>query len=464
MDQNAAPPIAPEWVVNGISDAHPDALWLQAVGAAEIGASLQDARERAEFKARGGLVRNLSSTVRSATESHELFEANDHQSRLQISLEQTVEVVGAGTLEGARPVDFFIDARTKTAHCLLVLERAPAARELAGRVAQREADAAALLARAKTAAPGPALLALCEAYDHVLAARVLRVSYAVLANGPMPARDAIGDQVLAGLRAASSELTLHLDSDQSQRGRVGTELAAPIGVQLRTTSGRGVDGLALRFTLRGKAKAELSPPLMATAGEGRAAFFVRAIGASSERSNQIDIRIDALASRSLPGPQVIAEYLLPTPQDTRVLVCATAQAFGEPTDAGALQTGVIDALAKADFAVVPTGTVANKIGLNELSLAATTEVCQRLRGVVDYVVRVAGAVQDNTGGRDRRRARTSAVVLVIDIATGHVDQFLSDPVDGVGDSHGQAAAAGLARLGGVVGSAILARVRARAGL
>lgn len=456
--------IAPEWVVNGISDAHPDAKWLQAVGAAEIGASVQDARERAEFKARGGLVRNLSSTVRSLTESHELFEANDSQSRLQVSLDQTVQVVGEGTLEGARPVDFFVDEKTKTAFCLLVLERAPAAREMARRVAQREADAAALLSRAKTSSPASALAFLADAYDHILAARLLRVSYSVLASGPLVPPDSIGDQVLAALRAASSDLTLHVEAGQGQLGRVGGELPTPMVVQLRSAQGRGIDGVLLGFQLRGKASAELSPPLQTTANEGRAAFFVRKIGASGERSNQVEAHVEALRSRGLPGPQVIVEYLLPTAADTRVLVSATAQAYGEVADASGMQTGVVAALAKAGFAVVPSATLAGKISDDELASAAPPLLCERLRGSVDYVLRVSANAQDTTGRRDRMRARTSAVVAIVDLRTGQMDQFLSDPVDGVADNHAQAATTGLRQLGAVVGDTIVLRVRARAGL
>jgi hypothetical protein len=456
--------IAPEWVINGLSDAHPDAQWLQAVGSAEIGASVQDARERAEFKARAALVRNLSSTVRSLTESHELFEANDSQSRLQVSLEQTIAVVGEGTLEGARPLEFYVEEPRNTAHCLLVLERAPAAREVARRIAVKEADAAALLARAKTAREGPALLTLCEAYDHVLAARLLRVSYAVLARGPGIAPDTIGDAVLAALQGLCNELSLHVDAGQSQRARVGQELPTPIVVQLRNGAGRGIDGVPLLFRLLGTARAELAPNRQTTASEGRAAFFVRAIGASGQRSNQIEASIEALAVRSWSGPRVTVEYLLPTAQDTRVAVVATAQAHGESADPTQLLAGVVGALARAGFNVVPSASLDDRVAAAEWPTAVPTLLCQRLRGAVDFVVRVTGTAADAARRGERLRARASGVVTVIDVGSGAVDQFLSDPADGIADTHVEAAALGLQRLGVSVGSAAVRRLQGMAGL
>lgn len=454
----------PAWVSDGNSAQYPDSQWLQAVGAAEVGASVQDARERAELKARAGLVRSLSSTVRSSSELHELFRATDDDSRLQVSMEQTVQVVGEGTLEGARPADFFVDEGSPTAYCLLVLERSSTSRELARRVEQKEADAAALLARAKAAPPGPALLTLCEAYDNVVAARLLRASYAVLAGGPLARRDAIGDDVLATLGACSSELSLRVESGQGQAGRVGSGLAAPVVFQLLGAQGRGVDGVELQFALLGKAKAELSAPSLVTVAGGAAALAVRALAASGQRSNQIECRIAALARRGLRGPVVVAEYLLPSAADTRVLVASQARVFGEPSDAGKLTAGIVAALGAVDFALVAPSSLADRLGTADPCDLSVSELCRRLGGSVDWVVRVQGSARDAAPRGERMRARASADVTLIDVASGEFDRFASEPADGLGDSHEHAAEASLERLSALLGGTIVTRLRARVGL
>lgn len=456
--------LAPQWVRQGLSSQHPDALWLQAVGSAELGASVQDARERAEFKARAGLVRNLSSSVRSASEMRELFEAVNDRSRLQINLDETIHIVGQGTLEGARPLEFFVDERNLTAYCLLVLERAPAAREVARRVAEKEGEAAALLAHGRDGPPGPALLALCVAYDCVVAARVLRASYLVLAGGPITQRDAVGDDVLASLRALASSWSLHLESGQGQTGRVGDQLAVPIVFQLRGPDGRGVDGVELQFDLLGRAKAELSASKLATVAGGAAALAVRAIGASGQRSNQIECRVAALEQRGFVGPRAVAEYLLPAAADTRVLLGSKTTIHGEPAAAATMHAGVLTALGAASFAVVAPSTVADEVSATDVCDLPVVEVCQRLRGRVDWIVRVDGSARAASARGDRMRARASAAVELVEVATGQIDRFTSDPIDGLGDTHELAAASGLERLGAALGGTVVTRLRARIGL
>ncbi|MEZ5965694.1 MAG: hypothetical protein R3F56_17805 [Planctomycetota bacterium] len=455
---------APAWVAAGISSAHPDDRWLQKVGSAEIGASEAAARERAEFDARAGLVRNLSSKVTAASELRELFQSQDDEAHLRVDFAQTVEVVGEGTLEGARPVDFFVDRPNHTAYCLLVLERGPASQALARRVEQKEADAAALLVRAKSAAPAAALLSLCEAYDSVVAARVLRASYAVLAGRPLAGRDAIGDDVLATLRALTAELTLRVESGQGQRGRVGEGLPEPFTFQLVGPEQRGVDGVELTFALRGAAKAELSAPAQTTVAGGAATVSVRRIGASGLRSNQIECRVAPLSQRGLPGPSTVAEYLLPSAADIRVLVGTRVLVFDEAADATPLHAGLSAALGTADFAVVAPSTVADRVDTDAVCDMSASELCRRLSGAVDWVVRVHGSARDSVARSDRMRARASADVTLIDVATGKIDRFVSDPVDGLGDTHERAAATSLERLGSVLGGTVVTRLRQRVGL
>jgi len=455
---------APPWITSNDGDLYPEARFFTRVGAAELGASEQDARERAEARARGGLANDMSSRVRSSTWLHEVFEGDDEAIRMQVTMKQTVEVVGEGTLEGARAVDFFIDEPGRTAYCLLVLEREPAARELARRIEQLEADAAALLARSKTAAPGPALLALCDAHDQVIAARLLRVSYAVLAGGPLGRRDAVGGEVVSSLRAMTSGLALRVESGQGQNGRVGGQLSAPIVFQLCGPEGRGIDGVGLRFELRDKARAELSAPVVATVAGGAAALSVRALGASGQRSNQIECRVDALAKRQLQGPSVIAEYLLPMAADTRVLLATKLLVFGEEADASALQAGLLAALGTAGFASLAPSTLASELGADHVCDLTPFELGRRLRGKVEWVVRVHGSARDSDGRVERRRARSSADVELVDVTTGQIDRFTSDPMDGLGDTHAQAAQKSLEQLSTIVGSDIVERLKARVGI
>ncbi|HLU40255.1 MAG TPA: hypothetical protein VK081_12785 [Planctomycetota bacterium] len=454
---------APLWAARGISDAHPDLAWLHAVGSAPVEGDEAEARARAELDARGKIMRNLVSKVRAEVVARESFWADDSSSRTESALDQTVAVVSEGTLEGARPVDFYVDPEANLAHCLLVLERAPAAREVARRIDEKEADAAALLARSRNAPPSIALPALAQAYDAVVAARVLRCSYAVLAHGPLTRPDRVGEEVIANLHALAASLQLRVEAGNGQRGRVGGEIEAPIVFAL-SADGEGVEGVELVFRLRGHARAELSPPRKATGPGGMAAVVARALGASGERSNQIEAVVEVLDSRGLPGPVAIAEYLLPTPADTRVLVGTTATAHGAPADPGALHAGVVAALGGAGFAVVAPEQVAEKASAHDVVTLAVPELCARLRGRVDYVVRVLGAAKEASARQDKMRARASAVVLLIDVATGQVDQFLSDPADGLADTHAQAADTSLARLGDGLGRTVVERLRARAGV
>src|SRR5690606_8328048 len=248
---------APLWAARGISDAHPDLAWLHAVGSAPVEGDEAEARARAELDARGKIMRNLVSKVRAEVVARESFWADDSSSRTESALDQTVAVVSEGTLEGARPVDFYVDPEANLAHCLLVLERAPAAREVARRIDEKEADAAALLARSRNAPPSIALPALAQAYDAVVAARVLRCSYAVLAHGPLTRPDRVGEEVIANLHALAASLQLRVEAGNGQRGRVGGEIEAPIVFAL-SADGEGVEGVELVFRLRGHARAELS--------------------------------------------------------------------------------------------------------------------------------------------------------------------------------------------------------------
>ena len=459
-----APAAPPAWVIEGISAAHPDGVFLQAVGAAPIGESNDDARDRADFDARAKLVRQLSTRVRAETLSHELFQANDTQSRTVVSLDQTVTLLGEGVLEGARPIAFHLDAAGKTASCLLIMERASAAHELSRRVGEKEGDAAKLLARAKGAPLGAAVQTLAEAYDRVIDARVLRVSYAVIAGGPLARPDVVGAEVIAMLRDLVGDLRLQVESGQAQAGRVGGALAAPIVFRLADGQGRGIDGVTLRFALRGNAKAELSAATLDTVAGGAATLAVRALRASGDRSNQIECTIAALSQRGLSGPSVTAEYLLPTAANVRALVVATAKAFDDAVDPRGLQGGVVTGLAAAGFVVVESSALRGKVTDTELQELSVNELCRRLRGDVDFVFRITGAADAADARRDRLRARATAKVTLVDIERGDVDQIASEPADGLGDSHAAAGEASLDRLGAVLGTALGVRLRGRLGL
>ncbi len=453
----------PAWVTLGRSEAHPDAAFLQAVTAAPITDSVAAAREAAEQKGRAALVRQFSSRVHSELRVDELVRAVDAVSRTDLTMEETVRIVGEGTLEGARAVAFHV--ADGFAHCLIVLDRAAGASELGRRIRDLDNDAAALQRQANAeSARGASFALLLQAFDRVREARIQRVTFAVLAGRAMPRTGDVGETVLAALHSATATMRLAIEAGQGQGARVGASLAQPLVARLTDGSGAPVGGVELRFFLEGKARAELAPPVVATDGMGRARVEVHSIQGSGERTNIVACGIEGLLARSLAGPAARGEYLLPTPATTPVVLTVAATAHGAAHGTDGIAAGLREALARAGYPVVDPASVQTYLAGVSLADAPVAHLRERLAGKAAILVRVTAKAEDAGMRRDEVRARAQASVQIVDLGTGALDEFASDPADGLGASHAEAAERSLARLGEVAGGALRARLDAHLGL
>jgi hypothetical protein len=431
---------APTWIQDGNHPIYPKAAYLTAVGVSDRGDSPAKTREEADQRARRELVLSLQAKVRAKVQVEtktqgRVRDGGVPSSLLDVNVNEFTEVLGEGTLEGAKIVDHYEDPRTGAIYALAALDRELGARGLCRKIEESMAEADRAMTQADGARsdgasrPQIEIQSLLAAFREHLKAALARETHGIIAGReiPGPLAGSLGKRsdLKSRLERLLGELQIEVVEGQGQQGALGEALPRAVILRSSLKGGLPVPGMSLRLRPESPSAVELSADRLVTGEDGKATLTLPLVKATGKEVNRIEVTLDLGEAGDLPAPTAFVEYHLPTRETLKVLVLLEEIQLGRSVDPSPLGQSLMAAVQKAGFPVVDPGAVLREGEERKLLQGDHPQVKEVLAGKVAVLLR--GKAEATAGGTllGLPSTRASAALEGLDVQSGRAIVSLS---------------------------------------
>jgi hypothetical protein len=278
---------SPGWVHRQVHPSYPFEVYVVGVGSAPSTKDEAKDRSAAEASARKDVLAQIQVSIRGEFEAYESEVRRGGQTVDSASFTDRTQQSVAGTLEGVRIVESYVDADTKTRYALAILSRKDAAEGAKSAALASDAAVMKALSRADGAGDGAAHLgALLDALGDAESAEASGILFRALTRGtlettrPGSIRDRIGRAV--------GEMTFRVVSGDRQAATSGRPLPEPVSFELSWRT-KPVPGVPMLIALDGKGRVQEAGKLD---NAGRASIRVDEVQADGAPEHHLVVKVD----------------------------------------------------------------------------------------------------------------------------------------------------------------------------